>query len=86
MKKTFLLILVISSLSLTAQNDGWHISTNDKSDYTGIAIANGRIGMLSSSKPLQIQHIVLNNVYDVDPTLKVSQILHGMNFGNLVER
>ncbi|MDA9344148.1 glycoside hydrolase family 65 protein, partial [Algibacter sp.] len=50
---------------------------------TGIAIANGRIGMLSSSKPLQIQHVVLNNVYDVDPNLKVSQILHGMNFGNL---
>lgn len=39
--------------------------------------------MLSSSKPLQIQHVVLNNVYDVDPNLKVSQILHGMNFGNL---
>lgn len=83
MKKALLLLLVISSLNLTAQNDGWHISTNDKSDYTGIAIANGRIGMLSSSKPLQIQHIVLNNVYDVDPILKVSQILHGMNFGNL---
>ncbi|MDC1379804.1 glycoside hydrolase family 65 protein [Algibacter sp.] len=68
---------------MTAQNDGWHISTKENLDYTGIAIANGRIGMLSSSKPLQIQHVVLNNVYDVDPNLKVSQILHGMNFGNL---
>ncbi|SKB37968.1 glycosyl hydrolase family 95 catalytic domain-containing protein [Maribacter arcticus] len=78
----FLLLFIISSI-ITAQNDGWHISTNENSDYTGIAIANGRIGMLSSSKPLQIQHVVLNNVYDVDPDLKVSQILHGMNFGNL---
>lgn len=83
MKKTLLLLWLISSLHLNTQNDDWHISTNDHSDYTGIAIANGRIGMLSSSKPLEIQHIVLNNVYDVDPNLKVSQILHGMNFGNL---
>lgn len=83
MKKIFLIVLIISSSIITAQNDGWHISTNKNSDYTGIAIANGRIGMLSSSKPLQIQHVVLNNVYDVDPNLKVSQVLHGMNFGNL---
>jgi trehalose/maltose hydrolase-like predicted phosphorylase len=83
MKKTLLLLFLISSLILTAQNDGWHISTKENSDYTGIAIANGRIGMLTSSKPLEIQHVVLNNVYDVDPNLKVSQILHGMNFGNL---
>jgi trehalose/maltose hydrolase-like predicted phosphorylase len=83
MKKILFILLFITSSIITAQNDGWHISTNENSDYTGIAIANGRIGMLSSSKPLQIQHVVLNNVYDVDPNLKVSQILHGMNFGNL---
>jgi len=83
MKKTLLVLFLISSSILTAQNDGWHISTKENSDYTGIAIANGRIGMLTSSKPLQIQHVVLNNVYDVDPNLKVSQVLHGMNFGNL---
>ncbi len=83
MKKILLILFLISSSYLTAQNDGWHISTKDNSDYTGIAVANGRIGMLTSSKPLQIQHVVLNNVYDVDPNLKVSQILHGMNFGNL---
>lgn len=85
MKKILLALFLISSvlLALEGQNDGWHITAKEKSDYTGIAIANGRIGMLTSAKPLEIQHVVLNNVYDVDPTLKVSQILHGMNFGNL---
>ncbi|KQC30847.1 glycosyl hydrolase family 95 catalytic domain-containing protein [Flagellimonas eckloniae] len=83
MRKILFILLFISSSIIIAQNDEWHISTNDNSDYTGIAIANGRIGMLSSSKPLKIKHIVLNNVYDVDPNLKVSQVLHGMNFGNL---
>ncbi|WP_281541625.1 glycosyl hydrolase family 95 catalytic domain-containing protein [Maribacter aestuarii] len=83
MKNIIIILFVCSSVILSAQNDGWNIEVNDNSDYTGIAIANGRIGMLTSPKPLEIQHIVLNNVYDVDPNLKVSQILHGMNFGNL---
>ncbi|MEO0733126.1 MAG: glycoside hydrolase family 65 protein [Bacteroidota bacterium] len=76
-------LLLLLATSLPAQNDGWHITTTDRIDYTGIAIANGRIGMLTSPKPLEIQHVVLNNVYDVDPVLKVSQVVHGMNFGNL---
>ncbi len=83
MRKSLLLLLLISSSIINAQNDGWHIRTKEHLDYTGIAIANGRIGILTSPKPLKIQHIVLNNVYDVDPNLHVSQILHGMNFGNL---
>ena len=83
MKIKVLILFTFASSFLTAQNDAWNIEVTDHSDYTGIAISNGRIGMLSSAKPLEIQHIVLNNVYDVDPNLKVSQILHGMNFGNL---
>ena len=77
------ILLSLFFVNVQAQNDAWHMNVTDKTDYTGIAIANGRIGMLTSDKPLEIQHIVLNNVYDVDPVLKVSQILHGMNFGNL---
>lgn len=83
MPKILLVFLLLTSGLLSAQADGWHITTTDRSDYTGIAVANGRIGMLTSAKPLEIQHIVLNNVYDIDPQLKVSQVLHGMNFGNL---
>ncbi|MGB5498790.1 MAG: glycoside hydrolase family 65 protein, partial [Maribacter sp.] len=83
MKTIIIMLFICSSAILSGQNDEWNIEVKDNSDYTGIAISNGRIGMLSSAKPLEIQHIVLNNVYDVDPNLKVSQILHGMNFGNL---
>jgi len=83
MKRTLILILLFTSTFLKGQNDGWHITINEKNEYTGIAIANGRIGMLTSPKPFQIKHTVLNNVYDVDPVLKVSQVVHGMDFGNL---
>jgi len=83
MKSILLALILFTSITLNAQNDSWNITINDKIDYTGIAMANGRIGLLTSDKPLEIQHVVLNNVYDVDPYLKVSQVLHGMNFGNL---
>jgi trehalose/maltose hydrolase-like predicted phosphorylase len=83
MKHLFVLLLLLTSLLAYAQNDGWHITIDEKEDYTGIAMSNGRIGMLTSPDPFQIKHTVLNNVYDVDPVLKVSQIVHGMDFGNL---
>jgi trehalose/maltose hydrolase-like predicted phosphorylase len=83
MKQILIIVSLLSSLLSYAQNDGWHITTADKEPYTGIAMSNGRIGMLTSAEPFKIKHTVLNNVYDVDPTLKVSQIVHGMDFGNL---
>lgn len=78
----FLFYLFVLTL-VKAQNDEWHITVTDPKDYTGIAMANGRIGMLTTTEPFKIKHTVLNNVYDVDPYLKVSQIVHGMDFGNL---
>lgn len=83
MKYLLICLIALSSPLLYAQNDAWHITVNDKEEYTGIAMSNGRIGMLTSSHPFKIKHTVLNNVYDVDPVLKVSQIIHGMDFGNL---
>ena len=77
-----ILCLIISSL-INAQNDAWHITRTNKDEYTGVSMSNGRIGMLTSPEPFKIKHTVLNNVYDVDPVLKVSQIVHGMDFGNL---
>ena len=83
MKQIIIIIFLLSNLSTYAQNDGWHITTTKQEPYTGIAMSNGRIGMLTSAEPFKIKHTVLNNVYDVDPVLKVSQIVHGMDFGNL---
>ncbi|MFK7799215.1 MAG: glycoside hydrolase family 65 protein [Aureispira sp.] len=65
------------------KNDGWHISTQNKAPYTGIALSNGRIGLLTAPEPFRIQHTILNNVFDVEPKLQVSQVVRGMDFGNL---
>ncbi len=83
MKKSLFLGFLLMVDLVFAQHDSWHITTTDRSDYTGISIANGRIGMLTSEVPLEVEHIVLNNVYDLDPVLHVSQVMHGMNFANL---
>jgi trehalose/maltose hydrolase-like predicted phosphorylase len=80
--KALLLALMISASGLT-QNDGWHISTSTPDNYTGIVVANGRLGILPSEKPFQTKQIILNNVYDKESPLGVSRILQGMNFGNL---
>jgi len=82
--KLQLFIFFSLSVSITlAQNNGWNISTTDNTNYTGIVVANGRIGMLPSEQPFKIEHIILNNVYDKASPLGVSRILKGMNFGNL---
>jgi len=67
----------------TAQHDGWNITTTTNTNYTGVVVANGRIGILPSEQPFQTEHIILNNVFDKASQLGVSRILKGMNFGNL---
>ena len=66
-----------------SQNDGWNIYTTATKNYTGIVMANGRIGILPTENPFQTKQIILNNVYDKESPMGVSKILQGMNFGNL---
>ncbi|SNR56123.1 glycosyl hydrolase family 95 catalytic domain-containing protein [Lutibacter flavus] len=83
MKNCLHLILLLLSTSIIGQNDAWNISTTNSENYTGIVVANGRIGLLPSEKPFEVEHIILNNVFDKASPLGVSKILLGMNFGNL---
>ncbi|WP_166962815.1 glycoside hydrolase family 65 protein [Yeosuana marina] len=85
MKKIHLILVLFLSITtiVMSQNDGWNISTTNTKNYTGIVMANGRIGILPSEKPFQTKQIILNNVYDKESILGVSKILQGMNFGNL---
>lgn len=83
MKILLPLLCCLFSLPLLSQNDGWHISTTNAQNYTGIVVANGRFGILPSEKPFEVEHIILNNVFDKASVLGVSRVLKGMNFGNL---
>ncbi|QZE15002.1 hypothetical protein K4L44_04010 [Halosquirtibacter laminarini] len=86
MKRVFMvtmLWMIFSLISMAQVNDGWNISTETSDNYTGIVLANGTIGILPTSTPFGVKHVVLNHVFDKDPYHQVSRVLHGMNFGNL---
>ncbi|WP_370479896.1 glycosyl hydrolase family 95 catalytic domain-containing protein [Tamlana flava] len=78
-----LAILVTSFSAINAQNDGWNITTTSNENYTGIVVANGRIGILPSEKLFKTEQIILNNVYDKESPLGVSRILKGINFQDI---
>ena len=61
----------------------WHISAKNHSNYTGISVANGRIGLLPSEQAGKTKAIVLNHVFDKESKFGVSKVLLGINFANL---
>ncbi|TKG92921.1 glycoside hydrolase family 65 protein [Puteibacter caeruleilacunae] len=84
------LILLLAIESFGQKGDGWNISIQKDERYSGVVLANGRLGILSSERLFEINHVILNNVFEQGLTSsapgsasKVSRILKGMNFGNL---
>jgi len=83
---SFLLLMNLSFQSTVAQklaDSPWQITATDTSNYVGIALANGRIGLLPSEKPFKVSSIILNNVFDKGSTRGVSKMLKGLNFANI---
>ncbi len=83
---SFLLLMNLSFQSVVAQrvdNSPWQITATDTSNYVGITLANGRIGLLPSKKPFTVSSIILNNVYGKGSAQGVSRILRGINFANI---
>ncbi|WP_299129756.1 glycoside hydrolase family 65 protein [uncultured Winogradskyella sp.] len=83
MKSIVFFLLALSILSGNAQNDGWHISTNQNTDYTGVVVSNGQLGILPSHKVFKTRQVIMNNVYDKESPLGVSRILLGIHFQNI---
>lgn len=81
----FLLNLLIVNQLAIAQNDEWHIVADkiDPSNYYGVTVANGMIGLVSSPEPMKVQASVLNGTFDNYFRGRVSNILQGFNFVNM---
>ena len=80
-----IILLIVSQIvySQSSPKDGWSIKAINSENYTGISIANGRIGILPSSNPFEIQSVILNNVYEKESEIGVSKIVSGHNFLDL---
>ena len=77
-------LLLFTSYFLLAQ-DPWKISTDkiDPSNYYGVTVANGMIGIVSSPEPFKIKDVVLAGAYDLYGRGRVSNFLRSFNLLNM---
>ena len=86
-RRFFLFIILCSSTvaQLFAQADPWIIKAGkiDPSNYYGIAVANGMIGIVSSPEPLKIKNVILAGTYDQYGRGRVSNFINSFNLLNM---
>lgn len=82
--KGCLFILMIGSAMFGQEkSDEWHLYANSRENYFGVAMANGKIGIVTDDTPLKTKEIILNGVYDGSPENGISRIVRGIEFLNL---
>jgi trehalose/maltose hydrolase-like predicted phosphorylase len=89
MKKLLSLYLLFAftrlSFAQDLSNSPWHVQANkiDPSNYYGVTVANGMIGIVSSAQPLKVKDVVLNGAFDTYGRGRVSNILKTFDFVNM---
>lgn len=81
---TFIICLVTNVL-IGQTADQWKISATkfDPSNYYGITVANGMIGVVSSPEPFKVKEVVLAGAYDLYGRGRVSNFLKSFNLLNM---
>ncbi len=77
--------LIAFSFSVNAQQaDPWKICASkiDPSNYYGVTVANGMIGIVSAPEPFKIKDVVLAGAYDLYGRGRVSNFLRSFNLLN----
>ena len=86
MKKIISCIIIEFTIlfSFAQSNDPWKITAGkiDASEYYGITVANGMIGIVSSPEPLKVKDVVLAGAYDLYGRGRVSNFLRSFNLLN----
>src|SRR5919199_120384 len=86
LKACLLFIILINIKPTTAQSiDPWKISAANinPSNYYGITVANGMIGLVSSPQPFEVKDVVLAGAYDLYGRGRVSNFLRSFNLLNM---
>ena len=88
-KKTISSLLLSLGMAVTAmgqdyKSSPWHIVAEDidASNYYGITVANGMIGLVSSPVPMEVSDVIINGVYDNYGRGRVENILTGFDYVN----
>ena len=84
-KKIFLKALLWALPAFITAQDPWNIKTIaiDPSNYYGVTVANGMIGIVSSPEPFKVKEVVLAGAYDLYGRGRVSNFLKSFNLLNM---
>src|SRR5947207_15887519 len=82
---SFCIVFVFSIKSFSQSADPWKIKANkiDPSNYYGITVANGMIGIVSSPEAFKVKDVVLAGAYDLYGRGRVSNFLKSFNLLNM---
>src|SRR5436309_10437066 len=81
----FAIAFVFFCSSFSQTIDPWKIKADkiDPSNYYGVTVANGMIGIVSSSEPFKVKDVVLAGAYDLYGRGRVSNFLRSFNLLNM---
>jgi trehalose/maltose hydrolase-like predicted phosphorylase len=79
------LSIIICQFVAAQKIDTWKISADkiEPSNYYGITVANGMIGIVSSPEPFKVKDVVLAGAYDLYGRGRVSNFLRSFNLLNM---
>ena len=86
LKKLFIFSILFSTfLHSFSQIDAWKIkaTTINASNYYGVTVANGMVGIVSSPEPFKVKDVVLAGAYDLYGRGRVSNFLKSFNLLNM---
>ncbi|HYC27265.1 MAG TPA: glycoside hydrolase family 65 protein, partial [Chitinophagaceae bacterium] len=76
---------IIALINTAFAQDPWKITAADinPSNYYGVTVANGMIGIVSSPEPFRVKDVVLAGAYDLYGRGRVSNFLRSFNLLNM---
>lgn len=82
-KKCLLFANLFITLLCFSQNDiydAWHLTSTSRVNYSGVAIANGKFGIVTDDVPLRHKEVILGGVYEASPENGISRVVRGIEF------
>jgi trehalose/maltose hydrolase-like predicted phosphorylase len=82
---SFGIVLLLVTNAFSQSVDIWKIKADkiDPSNYYGVTVANGMIGIVSSPEPFKVKDVVLAGAYDLYGRGRVSNFLRSFNLLNM---
>jgi trehalose/maltose hydrolase-like predicted phosphorylase len=82
---TLAVCFVFNAVTAQRNTDVWTVKADniDPYNYYGVTVANGMVGIVSSTEPFKVKDVVLNGAFDLYGRGRVSNILKTFNFLNM---